>query len=199
MQKRLLIGAGILIALLVLLAGALALRPGQPGEEATSPYVDQLSSHIRGLSPQEIDDLLNGRGAGYARTAELNSYPGPLHALDLKEELALSPQQVEQIEAVFDGMQADAKRIGQEIVHKEGQLSFAFANKTISEADLQARTGELADLYGELRATHLLAHLQITPLLSAEQIARYNELRGYTGTPGSPGEQHDPGRHPQSP
>lgn len=33
--------------------------------------------------------------------------------------------------------------------------------------------------YGELRKTHLQAHLQINPLLSAEQIKKYNQIRGY--------------------
>lgn len=28
-----------------------------------SPYVDQTKSPVKGLSAQEIDDLLNGRGA----------------------------------------------------------------------------------------------------------------------------------------
>ena len=40
-----------------------------------------MSSPIRGLSEQEIDDLTNGRGMGLARAAELNGYPGPLHVL----------------------------------------------------------------------------------------------------------------------
>jgi copper chaperone CopZ len=35
----------------------------------------QLNSPVRGVSPQEVDDLQNGRGASYARMAELNSYP----------------------------------------------------------------------------------------------------------------------------
>jgi len=38
---------------------------------------------------------------------------------------------------------------------------------------------ELALLYGELRKTHLQAHLQINPLLSTEQIKKYNQIRGY--------------------
>ena len=36
----------------------------------------RLNSPVRGLSPQEVDDLQNGRGAGYARMAELNSQRG---------------------------------------------------------------------------------------------------------------------------
>lgn len=41
------------------------------------PYANQPESPIRGLSPQEVDDLLNGRGAGYARMAELKAIQAP--------------------------------------------------------------------------------------------------------------------------
>jgi Spy/CpxP family protein refolding chaperone len=152
-----------------------------------------LDSPVRGLSAQEVDDLLNGRGAGYARTAELNNYPGPRHVLDLKKELDLSSDQEKQIQAIYEQMHAEAEQIGQEIVQREAQFSAAFAGGIISEAGLQAQTEQLALLYGQLRAAHLQAHLQITPLLSAEQIAAYNTLRGYTsagGQPTSAGHQH---------
>jgi Spy/CpxP family protein refolding chaperone len=101
----------------------------------------------------------------------------------MQQELNLSAEQSTQIEAVFQQMQAEAQQLGQEIVEREAQFSQSFANQTITEAELQAQTEELAQLYGHLRATHLQAHLQITPLLSAQQIARYNTLRGYTGAP----------------
>lgn len=42
------------------------------GGFASSPYVEQLDSSVRGLSSEEVDNLLKGKGAGYARMAELN-------------------------------------------------------------------------------------------------------------------------------
>ena len=177
---------GALLALTV--AGtAVAWRAWQGDDRSRSPYAGQQLSEIRGLNAQEIDDLRNGRGAGYARTAELNSYPGPRHVLDLGHELNLSAEQARQVELVFRQMEADAQRLGHEILRREAQLSNAFGGRSISEADLQAQVSGLASLYGELRAVHLRAHLAITPLLSDEQIARYNALRGYAGTPGQPG------------
>jgi uncharacterized protein (DUF305 family) len=146
---------------------------------APSPYAAQVDSPVRGLSAQELDDLLAGRGMGYARMAELNSHPGPRHLLDLQEELNLSAGQVEKIEAVFAEMQAEAQQLGAQIVAQEQQLSTAFAEGAIDEAMLEAQVMALADLYGRLRATHLRAHLQVTPLLTAAQIAAYNEQRGY--------------------
>ncbi len=41
-------------------------------------------------------------------------------------------------------------------------------------------TGEIAALYGKLRYTHLAAHLATQGLLTEEQIATYDRLRGYT-------------------
>lgn len=152
-------------------------------DTTTSPYISQLTSSVRGLSEQEVDDLLNGRGAGYARMAELNQYPGPRHVLDMRNELGLTEEQVTEAEAIFASMQSEAQRLGQEIVHREALLSAAFAAEEISEAELSTETGELGKLYGNLRAVHLQAHLQLRPLLSAEQVTRYDALRGYGEVP----------------
>jgi uncharacterized protein (DUF305 family) len=155
-----------------------------------SPYTAQLASPVRGLSATEVADLLAGRGLGLARMAELNRHPGPRHLLDLQAELALSPEQVTAINASFAAMQTQAQQLGEQIVRQEQALSTAFANGGLNEADLENQVMGLADLYGQLRTVHLRAHLQVTPLLTREQIAAYDRLRGYT----SAGDQaHDHG------
>lgn len=156
----------------------------------SSPYASQVDSPVRGLSAQEVDDLLAGRGMGYARMAELNNYPGPLHLLELQQELNLSSEQVTAISALFAEMQAQAQHLGQQIVTQEQMLSAAFANGAISEADLEEQVMALADLYGQLRVVHLRTHLLVTPLLTEEQINAYNELRGYSGR-AKPAHGHD--------
>jgi Spy/CpxP family protein refolding chaperone len=180
MYKKILFFLGFfsLVASLVVLSS----RFGYTQPSNLSPYVTQLDSPIRGLSNLEVQDLVNGRGAGYARMAELNGYPGPSHILDLDRELKLSSNQIFQIESVFKRMQADAKGVGQQIVSHEKQLSAAFASGKINETQMQASTEELGKLYSQLRAIHLMAHLQIKPLLKPEQIDNYNKLRGYSNT-----------------
>ena len=173
-----------LMAIAILTAGSITAlaqqhQHGNQHNNLRSPYVEQLDSPVRGLSESEVDNLLNGQGAGYARMAELNGYPGPLHVLDLRSPLNLSAQQTKEIQAVFEQMQSRAKSLGQTIVTKEQKLSDAFASDSITNAELEKQTIELAQLYGQLRKTHLQAHLQINPLLSAEQIQKYNEIRGY--------------------
>jgi len=151
-----------------------------------SPYIAQLDSPVRGLSAQEVADLLAGRGMGYARVAELNHYPGPRHVLDLQTELNLSAAQRTAITAIFTQMQAQAQQLGQQIVSQEQRLSAAFASTAINETTLEAEVMALANLYGQLRIAHLRAHLQVVPLLNTEQIRVYNALRGYTGSQPSP-------------
>lgn len=154
------------------------------GVSAASPYVAQLDSPVRGLSAQEVDDLRAGRGMGFARMAELNNYPGPRHVLDLQQELKLSAEQQAAIDKIFSAMQTQAQALGEQILTQEEQLSAAFADSALDEATLQQQVMTLAELYGQLRMTHLRAHLQVTPLLTTEQITVYNQLRGYTGNDG---------------
>ena len=182
MFKKILFFLGFfsLVASLVVLSSRFGYTQPQPSN--LSPYATQLDSPIRGLTTLEVNDLLNGRGAGYARMAELNGYPGPRHILDLNRELKLSSNQILQIETVFKQMQTDAKGVGQQIVNLEKQLSTAFASDKINETEMQTNIEELGKLYSQFRAIHLMAHLQIKPLLKPEQIDDYNKLRGYSST-----------------
>src|SRR5215831_750214 len=93
-----------------------------PASPPPSPYARQESRPIKTLSPQEVQDLLSGRGMGMAKPAELNRYPGPRHVLELADQLALSPAQRAETERIFEAMQAEASRIGAEIVAREGEL-----------------------------------------------------------------------------
>ncbi len=171
------VAAGSLIAAAAL--GVLLWRRSAESPPARSPYVGQEASPIRGLSAQEIDDLLNGRGAGFARTAELNGYPGPRHALDLADALALTPAQRQAAESLFAAMSAAARALGQQVVEGERRLSAAFAERRITARELHGQAEALGVLYGRLRAVHLAAHVALTAQLTPEQIRRYDALRGY--------------------
>jgi hypothetical protein len=88
----------------------------------------------------------------------------------------------QKVKTVFEKMQAESQRIGQTIVQREQLFSQSFANSSITPGELEKQSQSLAELYGQLRATHLKAHLEITPMLSSEQIMAYNSLRGYNTT-----------------
>src|SRR6516164_2348480 len=149
--------------------------------QTTSPYVGQEQRTIKALSDEEIRDLLEARGMGSAKAAELNSYPGPLHVLQLANELGLSDAQRKGTDALYANMRQRALSIGRQIVEAERTLDRAFANGAIEPATLQ----------GELRAVHLEAHIAQHALLTPEQIARYDALRGYRGGAAP----HDTRRH----
>ena len=190
----------VLALLLVPTASAIA-QPGHdhmhghgPAPAAPAPgsaYREQLATGARGLSAQEVDDLLTGRGIGLARAAELNGYPGPRHVLDAArdKQLVLTEDQTAAVQRIFEGMEQDAQKLGANVVAEEKALEAAFRAGTITEADLTARVKRLATIQGYLREVHLRAHLATRAVLSEVQIARYNEIRGYAGAsaPGATG------------
>ena len=184
MKRRIALFAGAL-AIVVIGIAWLAVPRGV----APSPYASEPASPVRGLSAAEVEDLLSGAGAGYARSAELNGFPGPRHLMDLRNELALSPAQLATIEATYSSMSSEARMLGGEIVARERSLSEAFSTRTVNVPELSTRLDELGALYAKLRGVHLGAHLSVTPHLTPEQIVRYGELRGYTGTGTAPPHQ----------
>jgi hypothetical protein len=119
----------------------------------------------------------------------LNGYPGPAHVLALVGELKLSTPQRQQVQAVFDRMSAAAKPLGAELIERERLLDQLFAKGDITPDRLSAETTAIGALTGRLRSVHLAAHLETKALLSADQIAAYQRLRGY-GHPAGPAHQH---------
>ena len=163
----------IVLALLVATLPALANSP--------SPYAGEHQRQIKALSPGEIDDLRNGRGMGLAKAAELNSYPGPAHVLELAAELALTAEQAERTEALSARMSREAAALGDAIL--------------VAEAEAVERASvEIGALQGRLRAVHLNTHIEMKALMSPDQVAAYDRLRGYAAA-GRPPAGHDGHRH----
>lgn len=129
-----------------------------------------------------------------AKPAELNHYPGPRHVLDLAAKLELTKDQIKRTEDIYADMRKSAVRLGREIVKKERALDQAFVRANISGESLRREIMELGRLWAELRLVHLKAHLAQKKILSAEQVARYDRLRGYgSGAPSH--HQHGSGGH----
>lgn len=149
---------------------------------ADNPYAGQQSRPIKALSDQEVSDYLNGRGMGASKAAELNHYPGPRHVLDHASDLGLTAQQAASAEQVHDAMAEEARRIGKQIVEKEAELEALYASQQARRDNTQRVVLELASLQAKYRLAHLDAHLSMRRLLSPQQIAAYDRLRGYDGT-----------------
>ncbi|MBI4505309.1 MAG: Spy/CpxP family protein refolding chaperone [Chloroflexi bacterium] len=164
-----------------------------PPAAQTQPYAELAGRPIKALAPERVADLLAGRGAGYALAAELNHYPGPTHVLDLAARLQLRSDQEQRVREVFTAMQEDARRYGKQLVDLEAELDRAFSGGAISRAELARLTADIAATEGRVRDVHLAAHLEMKSVLTAEQVARYDELRGYAAT-GAAGSAGDDGR-----
>jgi Spy/CpxP family protein refolding chaperone len=154
-----------------------------------TPYAGQQTRAIKALSDDDIASLLKGEGMGMAKAAELNGYPGPTHVLALAPQLKLTEPQRQQVQAIFDRMNAAAKPLGAELVEREQVLDQLFAKGEITPNRLATETAAIAELQGRLHSVHLGAHLETGAVLSLDQIALYEQLRGYRD-PAAPMHHH---------
>ena len=145
-----------------------------------SEYVGQETREIKSLSEADIEELTNGSGWGLARAAELNGVPGPVHLLEMKKEIGLSPEQTEKIEILYQTMKKQAIPLGLKLIELERKLNNHFADGTITEKLLDDLLEQIAHVRKQLRYVHLSTHLKTPGILTAEQIDLYNTLRGYS-------------------
>jgi hypothetical protein len=157
---------------------------------AQSPYAGMQTRPVKALSEQQTADLRAGRGMGLALAAELNGYPGPLHVLELADQLDLSIDQHTKVRQLFDAMKAEAIPVGTKLIEQEAELDRLFASRAITADRLKAMTSLIADMQGALRDTHLKYHLSTAAILSQHQMRRYADLRGYAGGNPNPQDQH---------
>ncbi len=161
----------------------------QPPQHGAQPYAELAGRDIRALSPQQVDDLRQGRGMALALPAELNGWPGPAHVLEHAEALHLSPDQRRATAALMEAHRARAMALGEQVIVAERAMDRAFRDRSITPASLEAHTTRIATLQAALRAEHLRTHLEQTALLHPPQVARYDVLRGYAA-PGAGGHRH---------
>jgi hypothetical protein len=101
---------------------------------AQQPYAGLQNRSIKSLSDQQIADLNAGRGMGLALAAELNGYPDPRHAIELANQLNLSPEQITKLKAIA---------LGVSTISQERKLNDEFANRTITLTKLVEATQEI--------------------------------------------------------
>jgi hypothetical protein len=164
-----------IIALMTVLGCSAALGQSQP-------YAGMQARAIKTLSDEQIADLRAGRGMGLALAAELNGYPGPIHAIELADQLHLAPEQVTKLKELLEAMRAETIPIGESLILLERSLDDEFARHTVTPASLETATSRIGATQAALRAAHLKYHLSTTAILTPEQVKRYDELRGYAGS-----------------
>ena len=118
-----------------------------------------------------------GRGFGLAFAADQNGYPGPMHVLELKERLTLSPEQEASARALMHAMFAASRPASGRLLEAEAKLRRLFAGGGADEASVRAAVGQVERLRTEVRLVHLLTHLKTRALLSEAQRRTYHEAR----------------------
>ena len=145
-----------------------------------SNYAGEEKREIKSLSATDIEELKTGKGWGLAKAAELNGVPGPVHLLEMKEEIDLIAEQIRAVEDIYRKMKQEAVPLGLELIELERELNNHFANRTITDELLRQILQRIAQVHRQLRYVHLSAHLNTPDILKSEQIALYNKLRGYS-------------------
>lgn len=149
------------------------------GHQHASGYAGMQTREIKALSAEQVADLREGRGMGASLPAELNGVPGPMHVLQFAQLLRISPEQQTALERISADMKASAQRLGVQVIAAEADLDKAFKTGAIDEKSIEEATTRIALLQAQLRAAHLSAHLKTRQLLSTDQVAAYNQARGY--------------------
>ncbi len=167
---------------LVLLAAATL--PAFAQHAGHAGYGGQEAREVKALSAEELQGFLAGAGLGDARAAELNRFPGPMHVLELADQLGLTPEQRARTEALMQSHKAEARAIGAKLVEAERSLDTLFAKGRVEPVALAQAVQAAAVLRGEFRLSHLETHRKMTAMLSPAQVESYVRLRGYAATGG---------------
>jgi hypothetical protein len=174
------------------LAGAFAigLAAAAWAQDHHKPHAGMDTRAVKGLSAEQQADLRAGKGMSLALVAELNGYPGPKHVLDLAGELGLSTEQRQRTEALHAAVKAESVKLGDAVIGHEAAIDRLFAGRAATLETLTPALAAWGQSHGELRLTHLKYHLAMMEVLTAEQVTRYNKLRGNDAQTQQPGHKH---------
>ena len=169
--------------LFVLIAALVTLSTCATAEGSHQPYKGFEARDIASLSKDDIRQLQAGSGWGLALPAELNGYPGPAHVLELADELGLSDNQKQRMEATFEVMRENAISKGELLIAAERKLDHGFKSGSLDATSLEQLIDAAEAARADLRYVHLSRHLVTLEVLDAEQVRKYSELRGYAADP----------------
>ena len=155
---------------------------------AHQPYAGEQGRELKALSAEQVKQYLEGGGMGYAKSAELNHYPGPAHVLEHADALRLSAEQRAATKRLMEEHKRAARDIGAKLVDSERALEALFRSGKVNEGELAEAVRRAATLQGEYRLSHLETHRRLRSLLTDEQVREYDRLRGYSA-------EHRPEHH----
>jgi hypothetical protein len=175
------VAAALAVSFSVSIPAALAQDAAADHPEMDEATHATMEAAMQTMSHDKIAGLLEGKGMGAAKAAEKNGYPGPKHVLELDDKLELTDAQKDEVTGIFTAAQADFRTLGKQVVEAEAAMNMAFADGTITDADLLTFVMASAEAQGMLRARHLAAHMATRTVLTDEQVSQYVELRSAMG------------------
>jgi Spy/CpxP family protein refolding chaperone len=117
-----------------------------------------------------------GRGFGMAFAADQNGYPGPMHVLELKDKLKLTPEQEAKVRELWAAVKAEVPK-STRLLDAERRLERIFAERSATEPVVRAAVAGVEHARTEVRLVHLLAHVRTRDLLTDEQRRIYHDAR----------------------
>jgi Spy/CpxP family protein refolding chaperone len=127
-----------------------------------------------------------GRGFGMAFVADQQGYPGPLHVIELKDRLKLTPEQEAKAQALLAAMLAESRPKSERLLEAERKLGNLFGAGKADEASIRAAVAEVEGARSDVRLVHLMFHLKARDLLTDEQRRVYHEARWSAHRPMGP-------------
>jgi uncharacterized cupredoxin-like copper-binding protein len=147
-----------------------------------NPYSGQQVRSIKAMSEKDQKDLLEGKGLGYAKAAELNGYPGPMHTLEHADAMELSKEQRTQTQSLLISHKTAVRALGKQLVEAERQLDLAFASRQMTPEKLNSLAGEI----GRLQEQELISSKPRFYLHF-----RFRNMQTYVATHDNPFERHE--------
>jgi Spy/CpxP family protein refolding chaperone len=188
-------GLGITGLTAVALLGGLGLNEGWAQHGMQRPGAGGAPAHILAQSCATAfeKNIGEGRGFGLAFVADQQGYPGPLHVLELKDRLKLTPEQETRTQALLTAMFAESRPKSERLLEAERKLGRLFGEGTADEASIRAAAAEVERARSDVRLVHLMFHLKTREVLTDEQRRLYQEARWSAHRPMSPHGGGSPG------
>jgi nucleoid-associated protein YgaU len=142
---------------LAIIATLVGFGAAQAQHAPASPYAGWEHRTVKALSNEQLTDLRAGRGMGLALAAELNGYPGPVHVLELGDQLRLTEEPRTRVQELHAVMKAETIPLGERLITQEADLDRQFAAKSVTPASLQAATAAIGATQGALRLSRTCA------------------------------------------
>jgi Spy/CpxP family protein refolding chaperone len=163
---------------------------GMPPAGPGSPPAHMLAQMCATAFEKNIGE---GRGFGMAFVADQQGYPGPLHVLELKDRLNLTPEQETRAQALLASMFAESRPKGERLLDAERKLRSLFSEGKADESSIRSSVAEVERARSDVRLVHLMFHLKTRDLLTAEQRRLYHETRWSAHRPMGPHGGGSPG------